>query len=318
MMRSPAVSVMLRCSPRDIRDSAAIGSPCVPVVISTTRSAAIISAAAMSIDVVVGDIQEAEFTGDPHVADHGPADERHLAAQSHCGVDDLLHPVDIGREARHDHATVGPADQAGAGSARSRFPTARLPVSPALVESHRNRSTPASPSRDMPGRSVGRPSSGSWSSLMSPVCSTVPAPVCTAIASASGNRVVDREVLALEHTVGAALTLGDLDEHRLDAVLAAFGGDQRQRELRADDRDVATQLEQVRDGADVVLVRVREHQRLDVVEAVLDVAQVGQDQVDAGLVVAREQHPAVDDRATGPDARKPSCCGRFRRSRPVR
>ena len=48
MIRSPAVSVMLRCSPRDILDSADIGSPWVPVVISTTRSGGIISAAAMS------------------------------------------------------------------------------------------------------------------------------------------------------------------------------------------------------------------------------------------------------------------------------
>ena len=52
-MRSPDVSVMLRCSPRDIRDNAAIGSPCVPVVISTTRSGGIISAAPMSMHVVV-------------------------------------------------------------------------------------------------------------------------------------------------------------------------------------------------------------------------------------------------------------------------
>ena len=109
------------------------------------------------------------------------------------------------------------------------------------------------------------------------------------------NRVVDREVLALEDPVIAALPLGDLDEHRLDAVLTAFGGDQGQRELRADDRDVGPQLEQERDGPDVVFVRMRQHQRLDVVEAVLDVAQVGQDQVDTGLVVTREQHPAVDD-----------------------
>ena len=34
------------------------------------------------------------------------------------------------------------------------------------------------------------------------------------------------------------LPLGDLDEHRLDAVFAALRGDQRERELRADDRDV--------------------------------------------------------------------------------
>ena len=40
---------MLRCSPRDIRDSAAIGSPWVPVVTNTTRSGGIISAAPMSI-----------------------------------------------------------------------------------------------------------------------------------------------------------------------------------------------------------------------------------------------------------------------------
>ncbi len=82
---------------------------------------------------------------------------------------------------------------------------------------------------------------------------------------------------------------------RLDPVLAAFGGDQRQRELRPDDRDVAPQLEQKRDRPDVVLVRVGQHQRLDVVEAVFDVAQVGQDEVDAGLVVGGEHHPAVDD-----------------------
>ncbi len=109
------------------------------------------------------------------------------------------------------------------------------------------------------------------------------------------DRVVDREVLALEHAVRAALPLGDLDEHRLDPVLAALRGDQRQGELRADDRDVGAQLEQKRDRPDVVLVRVREHQRLDVVEPVLDVPEVRQDQVDAGLVVGGEQHPAVDD-----------------------
>jgi hypothetical protein len=45
----------------------------------------------------------------------------------------------------------------------------------------------------------------------------------------------------------------------------------------------------------VVLVRVGQHECFDVVEAVLDEAQIGQDQVDARLVVVREQHPAVDD-----------------------
>ena len=56
----------------------------------------------------------------------------------------------------------------------------------ALVESVRKRSTPSSPSRANARRSVIRPSSGSWSILKSPVCSTRPAPVRIATASASG------------------------------------------------------------------------------------------------------------------------------------
>ena len=57
----------------------------------------------------------------------------------------------------------------------------------------------------------------------------------------------------------------------------------------------ARSLQQVRDGADVVLVAVREHDADDVVEAVADRAEVGQDQVDAGLVLLGEEHAAVDD-----------------------
>ena len=55
------------------------------------------------------------------------------------------------------------------------------------------------------------------------------------------------------------------------------------------------EFEQVRDRTDVILVGVREHQRLDIVQAILDVAQVRQDQVDPRFVVTWEQHPAVDD-----------------------
>ncbi len=60
------------------------------------------------------------------------------------------------------------------------------PGTSALVESVRNRSTPSSPSRAKARRSVIRASSGSWSILKSPVCSTRPAPVRITTASASG------------------------------------------------------------------------------------------------------------------------------------
>ncbi len=56
----------------------------------------------------------------------------------------------------------------------------------ALVESDISRSTPSAPSRAKPPRSVSRPSSGSWSILKSPVCSTSPARVRMATARASG------------------------------------------------------------------------------------------------------------------------------------
>ena len=53
--------------------------------------------------------------------------------------------------------------------------------------------------------------------------------------------------------------------------------------------------QQVRHRADVVLVAVGQDDRLDVVPAVPEVAEVRQDQVDAGLLGVGEQHAAVDD-----------------------
>ena len=75
------------------------------------------------------------------------------------------------------------------------------------------------------------------------------------------------------------------------------------------------ELEQVRHRADVVLVAVREHDADDVVEPVLDRLEVGQDQVDAGLVLLGEEHAAVDDEELAVDTRRRSCCGRPRRGR---
>jgi len=107
--------------------------------------------------------------------------------------------------------------------------------------------------------------------------------------------VVDREELQVERTVRAVLPFGDLGELRGETVFLALGGEQGEGEPGADDRHVGPHPQQERDRADVVLVAVREHQRVHLVEAVLDGAEVGQDQVDAGLVVLGEQHAAVDD-----------------------
>ena len=111
-----------------------------------------------------------------------------------------------------------------------------------------------------------------------------------------GDRVVDRDELQHERAEGDRLALGDLVVDRLlEAVLAQLGAEQGQGQLGADERDVAALAQEVRRGADVVLVAVGQHQRLDGVEAVPDGLEVGEDQVHAGVVVLGEQHAAVDE-----------------------
>ena len=53
--------------------------------------------------------------------------------------------------------------------------------------------------------------------------------------------------------------------------------------------------QQVRQRADVVLVAVRQHDGVDVVEAIGEVRPVRQGDVDAGGVGLAQQHAAVDD-----------------------
>ena len=107
--------------------------------------------------------------------------------------------------------------------------------------------------------------------------------------------MVDREVLALEHAMRRSLPLRNLHEHRLDAVFAALLRDQRQRELRSDKRNIRPQLQQERDGPDVVLMGMGQHQRLDVVETILDGRRSGRIRSTPGLVVAGKQYAAVHD-----------------------
>ena len=93
------------------------------------------------------------------------------------------------------HATT---TSRGARATRSRStgPTVRSlgmnPISSALVESDRKTCTPRRASSANAWRSVGRPSSGVWSSLKSPECSTVPNGVSMATATPSGMLCVTR------------------------------------------------------------------------------------------------------------------------------
>ena len=115
--------------------------------------------------------------------------------------------------------------------------------------------------------------------------------------------VVDREELQAELVELYAVTLGDLVVHGgvTQPVFAQFTVNERQRELAAEQGDVLAAAQQVGHRANVVLVAVGEHQRDHVVEAIVEVVQAGQDQVDSRLVVLGEEHTAVDQQDFGVD-----------------
>ncbi len=86
--------------------------------------------------------------------------------------------------------------------------------------------------------------------------------------------------------------------------LLELAPDEPQGELRAVHRNVELPQD-VRQGADVVLVAVGEDDALELVLVLPEVGEVGKDQVDPGHLLVRERHPGVDedDPALLPDGR---------------
>ena len=128
---------------------------------------------------------------------------------------------------------------------------------------------------------------GVWSSLKSPVWTTVPAGVFEEHAERAGNGVRGREELdgeAPEVDVATALDLAKLG--RADAELRKLALDEAQGEFAREDRHLVVEvLEQIRQGARVVLVAVRDDDAAQLVLVFQHIGVVGQHQVDAGLVV---------------------------------
>jgi hypothetical protein len=96
----------------------------------------------------------------------------------------------------------------------------------------------------------------------------------------------DRDLLARRHHLHPVAGV--------DAVFLQLRFDQRQGERRAVDRAVE-QRHHVRHAADVILVPVREDQRLHLAAARLDVGHVGNDQIDAELIRLGKHDAGVDE-----------------------
>ena len=169
------------------------------------------------------------------------------------------------------------------------------PGTSALVESTRKTSTPASPSLAKARRSVSRPSSGNWSILKSPVCSSSPRRCPDRDRQRVGDGMVHRDELELERPDARALTvLHHFAASAADAVLPDLPLQQRQGEFRPEQRDVGPLPQQIRDRTDVVLVPVGQHQTDHIAQPVGDRVEARQDEVDTRMVVLGEQHAAID------------------------
>ena len=80
----------------------------------------------------------------------------------------------------------------------------------------------------------------------------------------------------------------------LDAVLLEPAGDHAERELRRVDGHLGVEvLQQVRQGADVVLVAVRDDDAAQLVLVLKDIGVIRQDKVHAGMIVIREHETGV-------------------------
>src|SRR5581483_2413956 len=80
-------------------------------------------------------------------------------------------------------------------------------------------------------------------------------------------------------------------------VLVELRLDEPEREPRRPDLGHLDLAQEVRQPADVILVRVREHDRAHLAGAVAQVRQIRKHEIDAEVLVAREREPGVDDDA---------------------
>ena len=110
-----------------------------------------------------------------------------------------------------------------------------------------------------------------------------------------GNRVIHGDEFALERAKLLDIPLLHGERVRLDAVLAELRLDKGEGQLATDERDVRLEAQKVGNCTDVVLVAVCEHDRGNVVKAILDRAEVREDKVNARLGFFGKENAAIDD-----------------------
>ena len=109
------------------------------------------------------------------------------------------------------------------------------------------------------------------------------------------NRVIDRDEFEVEAADGQFVALGNHQLVRCDAVLFEFGVDKGKRQCRTEKFDIFSTFQKVRHSTDVVFMAMSQNHADDILHAIVQIVEVRQNHVDAGLMLFGEQHSAVDD-----------------------
>jgi len=244
---------------------------------------------------VLGHLQVAEFAGHGHVAQHRTANVDDLSVVPHGRVHHLLDTVNVGGEAGDDQLLL----RVGEHPLQRGFDVALV-------------------GGEAGGLGVGRVGHEQVDPLLTEAGEA--AQVGEAVIQ---GKLVHLEVAGVQHGAGFGpnrngqrvrdrmvdgeelqIELADLHPVALrhdpqvdvaQPVFAELLAHKGEREPGAEDGQVAATAQQVRNSSDVVLVTVGQHQGLRLVQAVLHEVEAGQDQVDAGVFLGREQDAAVDE-----------------------
>ena len=245
-------------------------------------------------DGAARDLQKAHLFRDLHIAHHRTAIEGHLAAIGHGSIDGSLHAVDVRGEGSQDDALLRISHQAfevgwdialGGGYARHGGVggIAQHEVD-ALVAVTRQR------------RKVGRAIiQRGLVQLDITGVDDIAGRGTQHDAERIRHGVVNRPEANAEAAVGHIGLFVDLNELRLLAVFLTLGRNERDSETGGHDGDIRAQLQQPRDGTDVVFVGVGDHEGLDLVDLFFNRPEVRQDEVHARLARRWEEHAAVND-----------------------
>ena len=251
-------------------------------------------------DDALGDRQVSFLLGDAHIALHGAAHERDATPVVSSGINNLLDAVHVRGEGGDD-------DLAGC-------------LAENLVEDRANLAFGRDKARDQGIRGVHHEQVDAFLTHAGEGAQVGQAPVQRQLIHLEvtrnqdvartrahedrervGNRVGDGDEFEVEGADAEAVALGDDGEARVgQAVFAQLGGNEGQGQVGAVDRDIVAQFKQIGHGTDVVLVAVGEDHAHDVVHAVLDPGEIGEDEVDAGLAFLGEEDAAVHDQELAP------------------